>query len=76
MNEMGGMVSGLVMGMVQVRCLSEQRHLWWILSDLAWGLAVALILAFKNVMTLFTVNSDFYLSQSSEKGNISFPGNG
>jgi hypothetical protein len=58
MNEMGGMVSGLVMDMVQARCLTDQRHPWWILSALAWGLAVALILASMNVMTVFTVNSD------------------
>jgi len=55
---MGGMVSGLVMDMVQARCLTDQRHPWWILSALAWGLAVALILASMNVMTVFTVNSD------------------
>ena len=53
-----GMVVGLLMGLVQGRLLPENRRAWWIVSALAWGLVAALILAFINVSTLYSVNSD------------------
>jgi len=55
---LSGMTSGLLLGLLQGRYLSQGRRAWWLLSALAWALAVGLLLAGANVNALFSVNSD------------------